>query len=236
MKEDIQRVVLESVESLGRKAGIEDLPAEIEVGVPKRKEFGDFSVNTAMILAKVMRKNPRQVAELIIENLPAEKEELFKKVEIAGAGFINFFVKEEAMVHKLEEIRRLDRRYGCSALGEGQKVLVEFVSANPTGMLHMGHARNAVVGDTISSILSASGYEVTREFYINDAGRQMDLLGESVLARYRELEGKEADIPEDGYCAGDQDRKGRFVKREEFIGITRRILKGICREKVTRMH
>jgi len=205
MKEDIQRVVLESVESLGRKAGIEDLPAEIEVGVPKRKEFGDFSVNTAMILAKVMRENPRRVAELIVENLPAEKEELFKKVEIAGAGFINFFVKEEAMVHKLEEIRKLDRRYGCSSLGEGQKVLVEFVSANPTGMLHMGHARNAVVGDTISSILSASGYEVTREFYINDAGRQMDLLGESVLARYRELEGEEADIPEDGY-------KGEYVK------------------------
>jgi len=205
MKEDIQRVVQESVESLGRKVGIEDLPVEIEVGVPKRKEFGDFSVNTAMILAKVMRKNPRQVAELIIENLPAEKEDLFKKVEIAGAGFINFFVKEEAMVHKLEEIRKLDRRYGCSALGEGRKVLVEFVSANPTGMLHMGHARNAVVGDTISSILSASGCEVTREFYINDAGRQMDLLGESVYARYRELEGEEAEIPEDGY-------KGEYVK------------------------
>ncbi len=206
MKEDIQRVVLKSVQNLSKKFDVvNELPTDIEVGIPKRKEFGDFSVNTAMILARIMGKNPRQVAELIIENLPEEKVNLFKKVEIAGAGFINFFVKEEAMVHKLESIRRLDKEYGCSDMGGGQKVLVEFVSANPTGLLHMGHARNAVVGDTISNLLSASGYKVTREFYINDAGRQMDLLGESVFIRYRELYGFKGRIPEDGY-------KGDYVK------------------------
>lgn len=205
MKEDIQRVVLKSVESLCKKIDVRDIPTEIEVGIPKRKEFGDFSVNTAMILARSMGESPRQIAELIIENLPGERENLFKKVEIAGAGFINFFVKEEALVNKLEDIGKLGDKYGSSGLGSSEKVLVEFVSANPTGFLHIGHARNAIVGDTISNVLSASGYRVTREFYINDAGRQMDLLGESVYTRYRELYGHEGEIPEDGY-------KGDYVR------------------------
>lgn len=205
MKEDIQRVVLESVENIGKKNNLTDLAVEIEVGVPKRKEFGDFSINTAMILAKKMGENPRRVAELIIENLPPESEQLFKKVDIAGAGFINFFVRENAMVDKLTEVQRLGESYGASDIGKGKKVLLEFVSANPTGFLHIGHARNAVVGDVVSNILSASGYDVTKEFYINDAGRQMDLLGESVYARYRELFGIESEIPEDGY-------KGDYVK------------------------
>ncbi len=205
MKEDIQRVVLESVENIGKKNNLTDLAIEIEVGVPKRKEFGDFSINTAMILAKKMGENPRRVAELIIENLPPESERLFKKVDIAGAGFINFFVRENAMVDKLTEVQRLGESYGASDIGAGKKVLLEFVSANPTGFLHIGHARNAVVGDVVSNILSASGYDVTKEFYINDAGRQMDLLGESVYARYRELFGIDAGIPEDGY-------KGDYVK------------------------
>lgn len=205
MKEDIERVVLQSVESIGRKINLTGLPVEVEVGIPKRKEFGDFSINTAMILAKKMGKSPRQVAELIIENLPGEKDILFKKIEIAGAGFINFFVREEAIVNKLEEIARLGEKFGTSNVGNGLSVLVEFVSANPTGYLHMGHARNAVVGDTVANILSESGYKVTREFYINDAGRQMELLGESVFSRYRELFGEIAVIPEDGY-------KGEYVK------------------------
>lgn len=205
MKEDIQRVVLESIENIGKKINLTDLAVEIEVGVPKRKEFGDFSINTAMILAKKMGENPRRVAELIIENLPPESEQLFKKVDIAGAGFINFFVRENAMVDKLTEVQRLGESYGASDIGKGKKVLLEFVSANPTGFLHIGHARNAVVGDVVSNILSALGYDVTKEFYINDAGRQMDLLGESVYARYRELFGIESEIPEDGY-------KGDYVK------------------------
>jgi arginyl-tRNA synthetase len=205
MKEEIERVVLQSVESIGKKINLTDLPVEVEVDIPKRKEFGDFSINTAMVLARKMGKNPRQVAELIIENLPGDKDKLFRKVEIAGAGFINFFVREDAIVNKLADITRLGEEFGASGLGNGRSVLVEFVSANPTGYLHMGHARNAVVGDTISNILSASGNKVTREFYINDAGRQMELLGVSVFARYRELFGEAAEIPEDGY-------KGDYVR------------------------
>ena len=199
MKEDIQKVVSQSVENIAVKIGVSDLSVDVEVGIPKKKEFGDFSVNTAMIIANKIGKKPREVAELIIENLPEEKDELFNKVEIAGAGFINFYVKEQAIVTKLLEIETKGKDFGASELGSGEKVLVEFVSANPTGFLHIGHARNAVVGDAVSRILSTSGYDITKEFYINDAGRQMNLLGESVLARYEELFGKEIELPEDGY-------------------------------------
>jgi arginyl-tRNA synthetase len=204
MKDEIQRVVQESVQSIGDILSVSDFPLEVEVGIPKRKEFGDFSINTAMVLAKKTGQNPRKLAELIIENLPGERESLFKKVEIAGAGFINFFVKEEAIVNKLREIEEKGEAFGSADTGKGEKVLVEFVSANPTGYLHMGHARNAVVGDTVSNILEASGYGVTREFYINDRGRQMELLGESIYARYLESLGIAREIPEDGY-------KGEYV-------------------------
>ncbi len=205
MKEDIINVVSQSVEKIGKNLDLTDLSVEIEVGMPKRKEFGDFSVNTAMLIANKIGKKPREVAELIIENLPQEKDELFNKVEIAGPGFINFYVKEEAIVNKLLQIENAGEKFGTSNLGNGEKVLVEFVSANPTGFLHMGHSRNAVVGDTVARILSASGYDVTKEFYINDAGRQMNLLGESVLIRYKELFGHSEELPEDGY-------KGDYVK------------------------
>jgi arginyl-tRNA synthetase len=205
MKEDIINVVSKSVEKIGKNLDLTDLSVEIEVGMPKRKEFGDFSVNTAMLIANKIGKKPREVAELIIENLPQEKDELFNKVEIAGPGFINFYVKEEAIVNKLLQIENAGEKFGTSNLGNAEKVLVEFVSANPTGFLHMGHSRNAVVGDTVARILSASGYDVTKEFYINDAGRQMNLLGESVLIRYKELFGHTEELPEDGY-------KGEYVK------------------------
>lgn len=205
MKEDIIKVVSKSVENIATNNDLPDLSVDIEVGMPKRKEFGDFSVNTAMLIANKLGKKPREVAELIIENLPEEKDELFTKIEIAGPGFINFYVKEEAIVNKLLQIEAGDEKYGTSNVGNGEKVLVEFVSANPTGFLHMGHSRNAVVGDTVARILNASGYDVTKEFYINDAGRQMNLLGESVLIRYKELFGQSAELPEDGY-------KGDYVK------------------------
>ncbi|MGB2692478.1 MAG: arginine--tRNA ligase [Thermodesulfobacteriota bacterium] len=205
MKEDIIKVVSQSVEKIGNNLNFPDLSVDIEVGMPKRKEFGDFSVNTAMLIANKIGKKPREVAELIIENLPEEKDELFNKIEIAGPGFINFYVKEEAIVNKLLQIEAGGEEFGTSNLGNGEKVLVEFVSANPTGFLHMGHSRNAVVGDTVARILSASGFDVTKEFYINDAGRQMNLLGESVLIRYKELFGQSEELPEDGY-------KGDYVK------------------------
>lgn len=243
MKEDIVKVVIESIENIARTENLPDLSVEIEVGIPKRKEFGDFSVNTAMLIANKIGKKPREVAELIINNLPPEKDELFNKIEIAGPGFINFYVKEESIVTKLLEIENSGDQFGTNNLGNGEKVLVEFVSANPTGFLHMGHSRNAVVGDTVARILSASGYDVVKEFYINDAGRQMNLLGESVLIRYKELFGHSEELSEDGY-------KGDYVKdiasqikldkgdslltdtTEEASGYCKEFAKGILLEEI----
>ncbi len=220
MKEDIQKVVLKSVESIAKTLNAADFPHEIEVGIPKRKEFGDFSINTAMVLAKKTGQNPRKLAELIIENLPEEQEELFKKVEIAGAGFINFFVKEQAIVNKLREIDEAGVDFGNAATDKGEKVLVEFVSANPTGFLHMGHARNAVVGDALSNILRASGLDVTREFYINDRGHQMEMLGESVYARYLQASGIERELPEDGYKGDYIQEIAALIKTDEGDSLT----------------
>ncbi|HSE83983.1 MAG TPA: arginine--tRNA ligase [Thermodesulfobacteriota bacterium] len=205
MREDIQKVVGESLEAIKKSYGLTSIPAEIEIDIPKKGEFGDFSTNVALILANKLKRKPREVAELIVSNISQEGGSLFKKIEIAGPGFINFFLKEEEVANRLVEIQKQGSGFGSSDLGKGEKVLVEFVSANPTGYLHIGHARNAAVGDAIANILTAVGYDVTKEFYINDAGRQMDLLGISVYRRYEELFGIEKGIPEDGY-------RGEYVK------------------------
>ncbi|MGH7801256.1 MAG: arginine--tRNA ligase [Thermodesulfobacteriota bacterium] len=199
MKEEVQKIVAESLDVLRRKKGLPSNSREIEITIPKRREFGDFSTNIAIILASELNKKPREVAELIINNISIEGRNLFKKIEIAGPGFINFFINEKAITSRLMEIERLGENYGKCNLGMGERVLVEFVSANPTGYLHVGHARNAAVGDAISNILNAVGYDVTREFYINDIGRQMELLGLSVYRRYEELFGIKKGFPEDGY-------------------------------------
>ena len=197
MKEEIREAVHKSLNNLD--LDIEDMGCTVEIEIPKKREFGDFSTNIALILARNVGKDPRELAELIIQNLPEDGKSLFKRVEIAGAGFINFFIKELAIISKLSEIERLGAGYGLSTLGNGERVLVEFVSANPTGYLHMGHARNACVGDAISNLLDAVGYKVTREFFINDAGRQIELLGDSVYRSYEELFGIENESLEDGY-------------------------------------
>ncbi len=152
-----------------------------------------------MVLTKPLKKKPRDIAEQLSENLSTSHTELFKKVEIAGPGFLNFFVNESSLMSELEVIEEQGNKFGQVDIGEGRKIIVEFVSANPTGFLHLGHARNAVVGDGISNILKACGYDVTKEFYINDAGRQIDMLGVSVLCKYKEIFGTEAQLPEDGY-------------------------------------
>ncbi|HLE26267.1 MAG TPA: arginine--tRNA ligase [Thermodesulfobacteriota bacterium] len=199
MKEEVQKIVVESVDILRRRNDFESTSREIEITIPKRREFGDFSTNIAIILASELNKNPHEVAELIIDNISLEGRDLFKKIEIAGPGFINFFINERAIISRLMVIERLGENYGKSNLGKGEKVLVEFVSANPTGYLHMGHARNAAVGDAISNILDGVGFNVTREFYINDIGRQMELLGVSIYRRYQELFGIKKEFPGDGY-------------------------------------
>ncbi|MDD2338082.1 MAG: arginine--tRNA ligase, partial [Geobacteraceae bacterium] len=171
---------------------------EIAIEVPAHAEHGDFATNVAMQLAKPEKKAPRQIAEILAKNLESNSD-LFEKVEIAGPGFINFFIKKDLWRETLKCIVASGNNYGKGTAGQGKKVQVEFVSANPTGPLHIGHGRGAATGDAVASILSAVGFEVNREYYINDAGNQMDTLGRSVYIRYCELLGKTLEFPENCY-------------------------------------
>ena len=151
-----------------------------------------------MALAAIVRDKPRKIAQVLADNVD-DTEQILEKVEIAGPGFMNFFVKEGVWVRLLEEVHRSGRNYGRSSLGAGKRIQVEFVSANPTGPLHVGHARGAVIGDVISNILKATGFDVSKEYYINDVGKQMNTLGKSVLSRYRDICGFKDDFPADFY-------------------------------------
>ncbi|KPJ98846.1 MAG: arginyl-tRNA synthetase [Desulfobacterales bacterium SG8_35] len=168
------------------------------VELPKHAAHGDFSTNMAMLIAGREKKNPRETASQLAEKLSAHND-LFDKVEIAGPGFINFFVRDAEWQSVIQPVSEQRYKYGLSQAGRQKKVLVEFVSANPTGPLSIGHGRQAVLGDAIARLLEATGHAVTREYYYNDAGRQMRVLGESTRARYLELLGLAAEFPEDGY-------------------------------------
>ena len=169
----------------------------IEVDATKDKSHGDYATNVAMVLASKLRQNPRKIAEAIRDNF--DGQDVVEKVEIAGPGFINFFIRESIWPCLLEAIDREGKDYGKNDLGQGRKVQVEFVSANPTGPLHIGHARGAVVGDVIARLLDACGYAVSREYYINDAGNQMNNLGKSVYLRLRQLLGESVEFPDTCY-------------------------------------
>jgi arginyl-tRNA synthetase len=168
------------------------------IELPKHATHGDYSTNMAMIIGGRDKKNPRQIASQLVEMLSTNTG-LIEKVEVAGPGFVNFFIREAVWQSVVKPICRQDKEYGLSDIGKGRKVLVEFVSANPTGPLSIGHGRQAVLGDSIARLLEATGHAVTREYYYNDAGRQMRVLGDSTRARYLELLGLGADFPEDGY-------------------------------------
>ncbi len=173
------------------------LPA-FHVEACKHADHGDLFTNLAMILAKQAKLPPRKVAETIINNLAAP-EGMLQKVEIAGAGFINFFFADSYWYKVIPEIQRLGAAYGNSDIGAGQKVQVEFVSANPTGPLHIGHGRGAALGDALANLLAVTGHGVVREYYINDVGNQILTLGKSLYFRLRELAGDVVEFPEDGY-------------------------------------
>lgn len=178
--------------------------AGIAVESPKEKEHGEFSTNIAMQVTKLAKKPPRQIAEIIIKNLEL-KDTYIQKVKVAGPGFINFYLSHEWLFEALRNIRSEKYDYGRLDIGAGQKVMVEFVSANPTGALHMGNARGGALGDCIASVLEAAGYDVTREYYVNDAGNQIEKFGISLEARYIQLIKGEAavEFPEDGYHGED---------------------------------
>lgn len=199
IKDQLRQIVINSVNTYLKKNSIDEADFDFDIEIPKNEQFGDYSSNISLVLSKKVNLKPRDFAEKLVELIKAENGAFFKKIEIAGPGFINFYLDESIFLNGLREINETGDQWGSSDLGNNEKVLVEFVSANPTGYLHFGHARNAAVGDSISRILKYCGYKVTKEFYINDAGRQMQLLGESVLARYKQAFEIEAEIPEDGY-------------------------------------
>lgn len=182
-------------------AGLTTESVNIHLETPKNKEMGDYATNIAMQLTKIAKKPPRQIAEEIIEHLPAN--EWIQSIEIAGPGFMNIRVKKDYLADVVKEVLTKGDQYGRSDKGNNQKIQVEFVSANPTGDLHLGHARGASLGDSLCNILDFAGYAVSREYYINDAGNQIDNLALSIDVRYAEALGKEKEMPEDGYRGKD---------------------------------
>jgi arginyl-tRNA synthetase len=199
MKERIRRLLLTAARDAHAKGDlVSDQFASIEISEPKFNAHGDLSTNFAMVSASTQKMAPRKIAETILRHIH-DPENIIDKSEIAGPGFINFFINPAAWLPVLAEIYKKDHLYGENDMGRGERVQVEFVSANPTGPLHVGHGRGAVVGDAVASILAFCGYDVFREYYINDSGRQVHTLGRSVLYRCMELSGKTVVFPEECY-------------------------------------
>ena len=236
MREYLLKLFAEAAEKLPY---LGEIPVIFEI--PKQESHGDFSTNAAMLLTKKLKKNPGQIAREIIDNLSIDDRVIYK-TEIAGPGFINFFFTNEFIAGIVKDILDDDNLFGRSDKYKGKKADVEFVSANPTGPLTVGHGRNAVVGDTVANMLEWAGYEVDREYYFNNAGRQMRVLGDSVRLRYLELLGEKIEFPEEYYqgdyikeiavslfneykdALKDEPAEGKFKERAEsdiFIDIKR---------------
>lgn len=204
LKEEIKAAVIKA-----ELATEEQLP-DVILETPKDKANGDYSTNMAMQLARVAKKAPRAIAEALVANFDQSKASI-EKIDIAGPGFINFYMNNNYLTDLIPTILTAGEKYGETKVGNGQKIQVEFVSANPTGDLHLGHARGAAVGDSLCNVLAKAGYDVSREYYINDAGNQINNLALSVEARYFQALGMEKDMPADGYHG------------EDIIGIGKRL-------------
>ncbi|HTF99525.1 MAG TPA: arginine--tRNA ligase [Nitrospirota bacterium] len=199
MKQTLTDILLQALEEAKTKGELklETKPA-VSLETPREKNRGDLATTLALTLAKSESKPPRKIAEIIIGNI-RDGEGIIEKTEIAGPGFINFFLTQDRWKKTLFDINEAGSAYGLRDVGKGENILVEFVSANPTGPLHVGHGRGAAVGDALANLLASVGFKVTREFYINDAGRQIRLLAQSVYSRYQQLLGNDIAFPEDGY-------------------------------------
>jgi arginyl-tRNA synthetase len=198
METYLQDIIKEALLNIGVE---KDQIPQIKIETPRVSSHGDAATNVAMLLAKTLRNNPRNIAEQIVENLQFDKDKI-TAAEVAGPGFINFRFAGDYLYNELEAILEKSESFGCTDDNKGKRCLVEFVSANPTGPLTVGHGRNAVLGDTVARLLEWTGADVQREYYFNNAGRQMRMLGQSVQARYKEQLGVESEFPEGGYEGG----------------------------------
>ncbi|MGM0837109.1 MAG: arginine--tRNA ligase [Bacillota bacterium] len=213
--EQVQERLKNEIKDAVVKAGLateEQIP-DVALETPKDKANGDYSTNMAMQLARVAKKAPRMIAEELVKNFDQSKASI-EKIDIAGPGFINFYMNNSYLTNLIPTILEQDSDYGKSTVGNGEKINVEFVSANPTGDLHLGHARGAAVGDSLCNVLDKAGYDVTREYYINDAGNQINNLALSVEARYFQALGQDAAMPEDGYHGKDIIGIGKAIADE----------------------
>jgi arginyl-tRNA synthetase len=210
--EQVQSKLKQEIKAAVLKANLatEDQIPNVILEIPKEKSHGDYSTNMAMQLARVAKKAPRAIAEALIENFDYSKASI-EKMEIAGPGFINFYMDNSYLTDLIPTILESGDRYGETNVGNNQKIQVEFVSANPTGDLHLGHARGAAVGDSLCNVLAKAGYDVAREYYINDAGNQINNLAISIEVRYFQALGLEKEMPQDGYHG------------EDIIGIGKRL-------------
>ncbi len=197
MKQHIENLVQQAIKQLQAMGELSEIPAYVQVEAAKDKQHGDFASNIALILAKSAQKKPREVAERILQVLPASPK--LQKVEIAGPGFINFFLVPNAMSDVVNQILSQKEQFGRCKIGREKRVLVEFLSSNPTGPLHVGHGRHAAYGTVVCNLLDEVGFKTFREYYVNDAGRQMDILAASVWLRYLALCGENIEFPANAY-------------------------------------
>ena len=197
MKDQLQELLTKCVQDLISKGILKEMPSKIRIDHTKDNSHGDYATNIALMLSKQAKMSPVELAKIIIDQF--EQKNFIKKIEIAGPGFINFFISQESSSSIVNEILAQAASYGCSDIGQGKKVLLEYVSANPTGPLHVGHGRGAAYGATVSNLLRNAGFIVDNEYYVNDAGRQMDILTVSIYLRYLTICGEDLRFPDNGY-------------------------------------
>ena len=198
----IEQKLIEALHQILLDAYEFEAPAHfIMLEIPQRQTQGDYATNLAMRLTKQLKRNPREIAQTIVDQI--KDLDMLDKVEIAGPGFINFFIKPSVLAQVIDNVLSLGNQYGSHQFEQEEKVLVEYVSANPTGPLHVGHARGAAWGDSLTRILKFAGYDVLREFYVNDLGNQITNLSHSLYARYKQAHQLEASLPDDGYHGPD---------------------------------
>ncbi|AVP35740.1 arginine--tRNA ligase [Staphylococcus felis] len=200
--EQVKQTLIQEIEKSIKSAQLADEIPNIKIEIPKDSKNGDYSTNIAMVLTKIAKRNPREIAQAIVDHFDQDAAHV-KSIDIAGPGFINFYLDASYLNDTIDDVLRKGEQFGRVETPKNTKTLIEYVSANPTGDLHIGHARNAAVGDTLSNILDAAGYDVTREYYINDAGNQITNLALSIEARYLQSLGQDAEMPKDGYYGQD---------------------------------
>lgn len=220
MKDVIKHLVAEALNKARESGelGSTQVP-DIIIEKPKDQKLGDFSTNLAMVLAKSERKNPRVIAEVLCRHLKNGSGQV-ERVETAGPGFINLKMSRTFFLERLRQVAELGKDFGGSPVGKNEKVLLEYVSANPTGPLHVGHGRGAAVGHTLANLLKKAGFDVKTEYYVNDVGNQMNILGRSTWLRYREILGQKIEFPEDHYKGGYIREIAREIidqRKEEFL-------------------